>query len=44
LSKFRCGQAIARQPLMVEPLQLLELVGFQSLEMTVDSFDRHTNP
>jgi hypothetical protein len=38
LGKFRCSEAIAWKLLMVQPLQLFDLAGLQTLKVAVDSF------
>jgi hypothetical protein len=40
LGKFCSGKAIARQLLMVQSLKLLDLTGFKTFEIAVDSIDR----
>jgi hypothetical protein len=39
LGKFFGGQAIPWQAIMIKPLQLLELIGLESLQFAVDRFD-----
>jgi len=40
LGKFRCCDAIARNPLMINALELLNLAWLQTLEVTMNRFDR----
>lgn len=42
LGKFFGGEAISGQAIVVKPLQLLELIGFESLQVAVDRFDRES--
>jgi hypothetical protein len=39
LSKLRGGNTVPRQPLMVQPLQLLDLAGLKPLQVAVNGFD-----
>jgi hypothetical protein len=44
LGKFSRGDAIAGQPLVIQPLELLELTRLQALKVAVNSLDRKSLP
>jgi len=39
LGKLCCGEAVLGEPLLIESPQLLELVGFEALDVAVDRID-----
>lgn len=44
LGKFWCGEAIARQALLIQPTELLQLTGLQALQIAVDGLDGGLDP
>ncbi len=44
LGKFWRGEAIARQALLIQPAELLQLAGLEALEISVNGLDGGFNP